>query len=98
MQTPQPRPGPLAKAALRDQLVTARNRRSVAELGSAARDLAALQAQLDTFATRYNEQRPHRAIGRRTPAAAYAALPRAHPAGRGAPGRTDVRPVGTGRP
>lgn len=40
MQTPQPSPGPLAKTALRDQLVTARNRRSVAELGSAARDLA----------------------------------------------------------
>ncbi len=41
MQTPQPSPGPLAKAALRDQLVTARSRRSLAELGDAARDLAA---------------------------------------------------------
>lgn len=41
MQTPQPSPGPLAKAALRDQLVTARGRRSLAELGDAARDLAA---------------------------------------------------------
>lgn len=40
MQTPQPSPGPLAKAALRDQLVTARGRRSVAELGAAARAIA----------------------------------------------------------
>jgi len=38
--TPQPSPGPLAKAALRDQLVTARNRRSLAEIGAAARALA----------------------------------------------------------
>jgi Integrase core domain len=56
-----------------------------------ARDLAALQAQLDTFRSRYNEQRPHRAIGRRTPAAAYAAQPKAHPAGRGAPGHFRLR-------
>lgn len=40
MQTPQPSPGPLAKAALRDQLVTARNRRTVAEMGDAARTIA----------------------------------------------------------
>jgi len=52
----------------------------------AAADLASLQAQLDAFRPVYNEQRPHRAIGRRTPAAAYAARPKAHPAGRGAPG------------
>jgi hypothetical protein len=43
------------------------------------RDLAELQAQLDAFRSRYNEQRPHRAIGRRTPAAAYAARPKLHP-------------------
>ena len=40
---------------------------------------AALQAQLDTFAAYYNTQRPHRAIGRRTPADAYAARPHAGP-------------------
>jgi transposase InsO family protein len=57
----------------------------------AARDLAELGAQLATFRTLYNEQRPHRAIGRRTPAAAYAALPKAHPAGRGAPGHFRLR-------
>jgi transposase InsO family protein len=57
----------------------------------AARDLAGLQAELDTFRVLYNEQRPHRAIGRRTPAAAYAARPRVHPAGRGAPGHFRLR-------
>jgi hypothetical protein len=57
----------------------------------AARDLAGLQAQLDTFRPLYNEGRPHRAIGRRTPAAAYAARPKAHPAGRGAPGHFRLR-------
>jgi transposase InsO family protein len=57
----------------------------------AAADLAALQAQLDTFRPVYNEHRPHRAIGRRTPAAAYAARPKAHPAGRGAPGHFRLR-------
>lgn len=38
-----------------------------------------LQAQLDTFATYYNEVRPHRAIGRRTPAAVFAARVKASP-------------------
>ena len=33
----------------------------------AAPDLAGLQAQLDAFRAVYNEQRPHRAVGRRTP-------------------------------
>jgi transposase InsO family protein len=56
-----------------------------------ARTLAELQAQLDAFRSRYNEQRPHRAIGRATPAAAYAAQPKAHPAGRGAPGHFRLR-------
>ena len=40
-----------------------------------------LQAQLDTFRTIYNEQRPHRATGRLTPAQAYTARPKARPAG-----------------
>src|SRR5579875_3152410 len=34
----------------------------------AAADLAGLQTQLDTFRGYYNTQRPHRAVGRRTPA------------------------------
>jgi transposase InsO family protein len=38
-----------------------------------------LQAQLDRFAGYYNLQRPHRALGRRTPAAAFAARPKATP-------------------
>jgi transposase InsO family protein len=40
-----------------------------------------LQRQLDRFAAYYNQQRPHRAIGRRTPAQAYTARQRAHPTG-----------------
>lgn len=39
--------------------------------------LVDLQALLDTFAHWYNHQRPHRSVGRRTPATAYAALPKA---------------------
>jgi transposase InsO family protein len=38
-----------------------------------------LQVQLDTFRAYYNEVRPHRAIGRRTPAEAFAARPKAVP-------------------
>jgi transposase InsO family protein len=57
----------------------------------AARTLGELQAQLDIFGPVYNEQRPHRAIGRRTPAAVYAGRPKAHPAGRGAPGHFRLR-------
>ena len=44
---------------------------------------AALQTQLDTFTAYYNHQRPHRAVGRRTPAAAWNARPRAIPARQG---------------
>jgi transposase InsO family protein len=47
----------------------------------AARTLGQLQAQLDAFRADYNEQRPHRAIGRNTPGEAYRATPRALPAG-----------------
>jgi transposase InsO family protein len=57
----------------------------------AARTLAELQAQLDAFRLEYNDRRPHRAIGRNTPAEAYAATPRAHPAGRGALGHFRLR-------
>jgi transposase InsO family protein len=40
-----------------------------------------LQAQLDTFVAYYNTVRPHRALGRRTPAAAFAARQHAYPTG-----------------
>src|SRR5437763_12266195 len=46
-----------------------------------ARTLTELQAQLDRFRQYYNDQRPHRALGRKTPAAAYAARPQAAPTG-----------------
>jgi len=57
----------------------------------AAGSLGELQAQLDRFRLAYNEHRPHRATGRITPAEAYAARPKAHPAGRGAPGHFRLR-------
>jgi transposase InsO family protein len=44
-----------------------------------ARNIRALQIQLDDFRGYYNHQRPHRALGRRTPAEAYAARPKAAP-------------------
>jgi transposase InsO family protein len=44
-----------------------------------ARTLEELQVHLDTFRAYYNEVRPHRAIGRRTPAEAFAARPNATP-------------------
>ena len=57
----------------------------------APRTLAELQAQLDAFRLDYNGHRPHRAIGRITPAEAYWASAKAHPAGRGAPGHFRLR-------
>jgi transposase InsO family protein len=50
----------------------------------AAQDLAELQLQLEAFGEDYNERRPHRALGRRTPGEAYRATPKALPAGRSA--------------
>lgn len=41
--------------------------------------MAELQVQLDRFRTYYNTVRPHRAIGRRTPAQAFAARTKARP-------------------
>jgi transposase InsO family protein len=55
------------------------------------RDLAELQAQLDAFRAAYDEQRPHRAIGRRTPGEAYRATPAARPAGSRAQGHFRLR-------
>ena len=57
----------------------------------AARTLAELQARLDTFRLAYDEARPHRAIGRRTPAEAYRATPKALPAGPRAQGHLRLR-------
>lgn len=41
-----------------------------------------LQDQLDTFRDEYNHRRPHRALGRRPPAEAWAATPKSGPATR----------------
>jgi transposase InsO family protein len=48
-----------------------------------ATTLTQLQTQLDTFVEYYNHRRPHRAIGRTTPASAWAARPRATPTRQG---------------
>jgi transposase InsO family protein len=57
-----------------------------------ARTLAELQGQLDAFREHYNEQRPHRALQRRTPGEAYRATPKAAPASNGhAPGHYRLR-------
>ena len=54
--------------------------------------LAELQSLLDTFASIYNTQRPHRSLpGRATPAAAYAARPKAGPGDRSADTHDRVR-------
>jgi transposase InsO family protein len=57
----------------------------------AAADLVGLRAQLDAFRLAYNEQRPHRAIGRRTPGEAYRATPKALPSGPGGRGHFRLR-------
>jgi transposase InsO family protein len=44
-----------------------------------AATIETLQSQLDRFRTYYNTVRPHRAIGRRTPAEAFGARPKATP-------------------
>lgn len=56
-----------------------------------AQTLADLQRQLDNWRTLYNEQRPHRELGRNTPASAYATLPKAAPTGTGTPGHYRLR-------
>jgi transposase InsO family protein len=45
----------------------------------AAGSFAELQDALNRFAEHYNTRRPHRALGRQTPAEAYAARPKAEP-------------------
>ncbi len=59
--------------------------------GSAAASLAELQVRLDAFRIAYNEARPHRAIGRRTPGEAYRSTPRAMAAGSRAGGHFRLR-------
>ncbi len=57
----------------------------------AARTIEELQAQLDAFRPAYDEARPHRAIGRRTPGETYRATPKALPAGPRARGHLRLR-------
>jgi len=57
----------------------------------AAADVGALQRELDRFRTYYNDERPHRALGRRTPVEAFAARPRATPSGLKLLGHTRIR-------
>lgn len=58
----------------------------------AAPTVAQLQAQLDSFRDYYNTVRPHRALGRRTPAQAYNDRPKASPLGIGVdPGHCRTR-------
>lgn len=57
-----------------------------------ARTVPELQRQLDEFREHYNEQRPHRALQRRSPGDAYRATPKAAPANNGhAPGHYRLR-------
>lgn len=57
----------------------------------AARTITELQAQLDAFRVAYDEERPHRAIGRRPPGEVYRATPKALPAGPRARGHLRLR-------
>jgi len=43
-------------------------------------DVAELQTQIDRFVVTYNDQRPHRSLGRRTPRGVFTAKIKAHPA------------------
>jgi transposase InsO family protein len=57
----------------------------------AAASLTGLQAELDVFRLAYNEQRPHRAVSRRTPGDAYRATPKALPSSSGGRGHFRLR-------
>jgi hypothetical protein len=54
-------------------------------------DLGELGAALDAFRLAYNEQRPHRALGRVTPGEAYRATPKALPSSSGGRGHFRLR-------
>lgn len=58
-------------------------RRREALPGRPRATLVELQRQLDEFREHYNEQRPHRALQRRTPGEAYRATPKTAPAANG---------------
>lgn len=51
------------------------------ESSKAARNIAALESRLDDFVEYYNEVRPHRSLGRRTPQETFGARRKARPAG-----------------
>jgi transposase InsO family protein len=53
--------------------------------------LTELQGQLDAFRLAYNEERPHRAVGRATPGEAYRATPKACPSNSAGPGHFRLR-------
>lgn len=53
--------------------------------------LEQLRQVMDEFRQYYNEDRPHRALGRKTPAFAYALIPKAAPADPAGPGIWQVR-------
>ena len=59
----------------------------------AAISVAELQTQLDAFCDIYNTQRPHRAIGRATPASVYHQTPKAGPADRPLGAATNIHRV-----
>lgn len=61
-----------------------------------AADVDELQAQLDAFVDYYNHQRPHRGIGRRTPAERWAATPPAVNLGIALPGPAQASTVAVG--
>ena len=61
-----------------------------------AADLAELQAQIDAFVDYYNHQRPHRGIGRITPAERWAATPPAVNLGIALPGPAQAVSVTVG--
>src|SRR5829696_5030615 len=66
-------------------------KRSGSRAQTPATTIRALQGQLDRFAGYYNTTRPHRSIGRRTPAQAYADRPKAIPTGIKIPAHYRVR-------
>jgi len=56
-----------------------------------------LQAHLDWFRHRYNHERPHSSLGRRTPAEVWAATPKSGPASRALDTPTEVHYLTVGR-
>lgn len=65
-------------------------KKHLAEQPSAA-TIGEFQQQLDAFTDYYNHRRPHRELGRRTPAAIYGSLPKASPPGSDDPSHYRLR-------